>query len=144
MRHIERKCGADGLRRYNAWAGNPQGVKENTAHCIASVYPNERGAMEHQCLRKRGHGPGGLYCRLHDPTVREQKEQDERRAREARENEQRNIEREGHRLAKLLGCGQPHYHVPIRPSERGGYVPQLRITYEDARALISRLGKEAK
>lgn len=29
--------------------------------------PNDRGAIAHQCGRKRGFGKDGLYCKLHDP-----------------------------------------------------------------------------
>lgn len=63
------KPGADGLRRYNKWAGNPNGNKEDASRCVMSVTPNERGgfAHAHQCNRKRGHGPDGLYCKQHDP-----------------------------------------------------------------------------
>lgn len=63
------KPGADGLRRYNKWAGNPSGHEEDTSRCVMSVTPNERGgfAHSHQCNRKRGHGPDKLYCKQHDP-----------------------------------------------------------------------------
>lgn len=54
-------------RVYGAWAGNPAGHIENPSRCIESVCGNERGAMPHQCYRKRGHGEGGLYCKQHDP-----------------------------------------------------------------------------
>ena len=66
-----RAVGKDGLRRYNKWAGNPNGTPEDTTCCITSVTPNERGgfAHSHQCNRKRGHGPEGLYCKQHDPAV---------------------------------------------------------------------------
>lgn len=65
----EPKPEADGLRRYNKWAGNPHGHKEDVTLCIVDVTPNERAgfAHSHQCNRKRGHGPGGLYCKQHDP-----------------------------------------------------------------------------
>jgi len=56
-------------RRYNAWAGNPAGIPEDPARCIEEVSPNERGGFvhRHQCNRKRGHGPDGLYCKQHSP-----------------------------------------------------------------------------
>jgi len=57
----------DGLRIYGSWAGNPTGHKEDVTRCIESVYGNERGAIPHQCDRKRGHGEDGLYCKQHDP-----------------------------------------------------------------------------
>jgi len=57
------------LRRYNRWAGNPDGTLEDPDRCIASVptYP----VLTHQCLRKRGHGPNGEYCRQHAKMVDE-------------------------------------------------------------------------
>ena len=65
----EPKLESDGFRRYNKWAGNPNGHKEDATCCIVSVTPNERGgfAHSHQCTRKRGHGPYGLYCKQHHP-----------------------------------------------------------------------------
>lgn len=70
------KPAADGLRRYNKWAGNPNGHKEDVSRCIVSVTPNERGgfAHSHQCNRKRGHGPDGLYCKQHDPAEVERRD----------------------------------------------------------------------
>jgi len=55
-------------RRYGEWAGNPKGHPENKEYCIASVY-GERSMIDHQCTRKRGHGPDGLYCRQHAKQV---------------------------------------------------------------------------
>jgi len=53
--------------RYGAWGGCPEGVKYNPGQCAASVTPNDRFSVSHQCYRKPGHGPGGLYCAQHDP-----------------------------------------------------------------------------
>ena len=50
------------MRRYSEWAGNPAGVPENTNHCVIEVCSN---FIPHQCYRKRGHGPEGLYCKQH-------------------------------------------------------------------------------
>lgn len=63
------------LRVYGAWAGNPAGHKESTAHCIAHVYNQFNGHLDSQCRRLRGHGPGGLYCKQHG------KREQDRRAR---------------------------------------------------------------
>jgi hypothetical protein len=57
----------DGVRIYGTWGGNPKGTREDVTRCIESVLGNERGAIAHQCDRKRGHGEGGLYCKQHDP-----------------------------------------------------------------------------
>jgi hypothetical protein len=56
---------ADGLRRYGQWAGNSKGWPEDKMRCITEVY--EGIGRAHQCPRKRGHGPDGLYCKQHDP-----------------------------------------------------------------------------
>ena len=32
--------------------------------CVTSIYT---GYCIHQCSRKRGYGPDGLYCKQHDP-----------------------------------------------------------------------------
>lgn len=52
------------LRRYAQWAGNPDGIKEDTTLCISEVYDMET-FRHHQCTRKRGHGPNGEYCTQH-------------------------------------------------------------------------------
>lgn len=64
---FEPKVGPDGFRRYNQWAGNPSGQREDEQHCVASVSESGRGLHSYQCVRKRGHGKGGLYCKIHDP-----------------------------------------------------------------------------
>ena len=56
---------ADGSRRYGAWAGNPSGAVEDVARCVREVAGRGRRVMFYQCLRKRGNGPGGLYCKQH-------------------------------------------------------------------------------
>ena len=49
------------------WAGDPKGTAEDPARCIAEVYPGAAAHtwIPHQCRRKRGHGPGGLFCKQH-------------------------------------------------------------------------------
>ena len=49
-------------RIYGQWAGNEQGTKEVPTRCIQEVWT---GWHSHQCDRKRGHGPDGLYCKQH-------------------------------------------------------------------------------
>lgn len=53
------------MRYYNKWAGNPKGVKEAPSRCIAEVSNDGRNVLFHQCLRKRGHGVNGLFCKQH-------------------------------------------------------------------------------
>ncbi len=52
-------------RRYRTWGGNPRGDAENITRCIESVADGGRSCLSHQCYRKRGHGPQGLFCRQH-------------------------------------------------------------------------------
>ena len=49
-------------RRYNTWAGNPRGNPEDKTRCIEEV---ASGYLFYQCIRKRGHGLDGLYCKQH-------------------------------------------------------------------------------
>lgn len=49
-------------RVYNQWGGRPR--EEDAARCIEYVWD---GWRNHQCSRKRGHGPDRLYCKQHDP-----------------------------------------------------------------------------
>lgn len=51
-------------RRYNQWAGNPNGDKENPLKCIQEVRDSS-GWHSYQCARKRGFGKEGLYCKQH-------------------------------------------------------------------------------
>jgi hypothetical protein len=57
----------DGKRIYGAWAGNPNGYPEKPDRCIEEVQESGRGGRFYQCLRARGFGEGGLYCKQHDP-----------------------------------------------------------------------------
>lgn len=54
-----------GTRIYGAWAGNPEGTTEDETRCIKEVWEQGRVIRAYQCLRKRGHGPEGLYCKQH-------------------------------------------------------------------------------
>lgn len=73
----------DGFRYYNRWAGRPAGVREDCTRCIMSVSDGQRWPRYHQCDRKRGFGPDGLYCKQHDPAVAEARRKEaDRRAEE--------------------------------------------------------------
>lgn len=54
---------------YGAWAGFPAGHPADYARCCEPVWTNERWSRQHQCNRKRGHGPDGAYCKQHDPVA---------------------------------------------------------------------------
>lgn len=49
-------------KRYGVWGGNPKGTPEDLTRCVQPVYDWH---ISHQCRRKRGHGPGGRYCKQH-------------------------------------------------------------------------------
>lgn len=48
---------------YGQWSGNPRGIPAKPDQCIKSVYGDRW--IPHQCTRKRGHGPKGMYCKQH-------------------------------------------------------------------------------
>lgn len=54
---------------YGRWGGQPNGRKPDYARCCESVFPNERGAIPHQCNRRAVTGPDGAYCKQHDPAA---------------------------------------------------------------------------
>ncbi|KKL26704.1 hypothetical protein LCGC14_2392640 [marine sediment metagenome] len=68
----------EGTRIYGAWVGNPKGRLEDTALCIEEVLEPGWGGFFHQCGKRRGHGKGGLYCKIHDPEYVNAKRQAER------------------------------------------------------------------
>ena len=43
--------------RFGQWAGCPEGVPADPTRCNYEVFP-EYLWLHHQCLRKKGHGPG--------------------------------------------------------------------------------------
>jgi len=56
----------NGERRYGVWNGCLMGRPEDSTCCIEEVWPSRAcGLIPHQCSRKRGHGPDGLYCKQH-------------------------------------------------------------------------------
>jgi hypothetical protein len=59
------------LKRYGRWVENPEGFIENPINCLYEVYTNNLGDHGHQCSRKRGYGPDGLYCKMHAKKMQE-------------------------------------------------------------------------
>lgn len=57
------------------------------ARCAESVRDQGRWPPYHQCERKPGYGPDGLYCKQHDPEA--VKRRDEERAMNRREQRER-------------------------------------------------------
>lgn len=49
-------------------------VPEDKTRCIKAVHGGERWPSFHQCRRKRGYGPDGLYCKIHDPEAVKKRE----------------------------------------------------------------------
>ena len=49
-------------RRYGKSLANPRGFAFLPSYCVELVWD---GWGERQCLRKRGHGPNGEYCKQH-------------------------------------------------------------------------------
>lgn len=63
----------NGKRIYGAWTGDPMGTPEDVTRCVEEVSSPGRWIGWHQCTRKRGHGPGGLYCKQHATKHKESK-----------------------------------------------------------------------
>lgn len=49
-------------RTYGRWGSAP-----NKERCCATVPDGPYHTK--QCMRPRGHGPGGYFCKVHDPAV---------------------------------------------------------------------------
>ena len=53
--------------RYGQWGGNPSGRAYDPERCAEEVMERERGGLFHQCTRRPGLGPDGIFCRQHSP-----------------------------------------------------------------------------
>ncbi len=122
-------------RQYGQWAGNPVGVAEDPAKCVAEV---RDGWHSCQCSRPRGHGPDQEYCRQHDPDRKAAKESKRAQANQQKAAEEEAIRREGQALAARLGCGEVYYFIPYNRTGMGAYVRKLIITFEEAETLEKR------
>lgn len=78
----------NGIRYYGERFGST-GVKEDPTKCIAEVCGDRWYFSYHQCTRKRGHGKDGLYCKIHDPERKKEKEAEKERQWEKERKEQR-------------------------------------------------------
>jgi len=56
-------------RKYGVWAGNPNGQAYDPTRCGYEVCNPTGFGHYHQCSRKNGKGPGGLYCGIHAKKV---------------------------------------------------------------------------
>ena len=52
-------------RRYGCWAGDEKGTPEDVTRCVKEIWSRPHTFVSGQCSRKRGYGPGGLYCKQH-------------------------------------------------------------------------------
>ena len=50
-------------KRYGQWSGNEKGNPEDKTKCFEEI--GFEDYVGRQCSRKRGYGPGGLYCKTH-------------------------------------------------------------------------------
>jgi hypothetical protein len=64
----------DGIRYYDN-SSMSKGIPEDKSRCAEEVSDGGRWPTFHQCSKRRGHGPNGEYCKVHDPgATRERKE----------------------------------------------------------------------
>lgn len=52
------------MRKYNMWAGNPNGDNEDLTKCVKEV-SDSSGWHSFQCNRNRGFSKDKLYCEQH-------------------------------------------------------------------------------
>lgn len=116
----------DGVRHYGGFRATPERLDD----CIESVPEGGRSVGLRQCRHKRGHGPDGLYCKIHDPE-RVSPAELKRRAK-AKQSEKNRADAQ--KLCNRLGCGQPYFSW--RLSE---YDPAVVIHFADVEKLLNEL-----
>lgn len=93
--------------KYGAWAGFPKGHSPNFTRCCEKVFGDRTSPPGgYQCLRPRGHGPDGAYCKQHDPAAVKARQA----ASTAKYNAQMNQERYGWH-------GRSFYNVLVQIAE---------------------------
>lgn len=121
--------------RYNVWAGNPKGTPEDPARCVEEVGYGDRGAQHHQCIRPRGHGEGGLYCKQHAGTGARHAARDA--AYQRNREEARRIEEEGRTLLARLGVDGGVYYAALGKPSTHGYRRALVLSFEVVEQLLA-------
>jgi hypothetical protein len=116
-------------RRYNAWAGNPQGMAQDPALCVKGVWSGGRGSSEHQCRSKRG--PGG-YCKIHSPEAVKAREEKSRLRYEADMDRRMAPIRERSRLSKQVAtldalCDEARQLMSDLQDDPGDHATALRV-----------------
>ena len=53
------------MKRYGEWAGDPHGYAGDPDRCVKVVKTQRGSYLFMQCRFKKGHGPGGAYCKIH-------------------------------------------------------------------------------
>lgn len=94
---------------------------EDMTRCIDSVHDVGRSVTFHQCLRKRGYGPDGLYCQQHGKQAQDKLDQQAKsEAERAKTPEQKAAERAAKVQAAFVDR-QTHFAYKIEPSQGNGY-----------------------
>ena len=110
-----------GKRKYGAWAGNPNGIPEDTTRCIETVSEPGRGVLSHQCGNKRGYGKDGLYCKIHDPEyVKAKRQAEQNKWEKKRKAESEELEAN----ARLIASAPDMYEALKKIQKQGGWVYQ--------------------
>lgn len=135
-------------------------VPEDPTRCVQGIWQGISSGSE-QCSNKRGKGPDGLYCGMHDPDARaeKQRKRDELRAAERKLQHERNpltiARRENEKLraalepfarfaemfeeARALQAGQvptePDAEWYVRDTRGGTYVLRVGMFYDAKKAM---------
>lgn len=56
--------------------GQCSDVPEDKKCCIEEIWSKDRWPRPYQCSKKRGCGPNGEYCKIHDPAMVEKREKE--------------------------------------------------------------------
>lgn len=109
--------------------GSIRKVREDTGRCIVAIFKNWG---DHQCTRKRGKGPDGLYCTQHANRIQKRADDEARHKKEyeAQRNEWE-LQRKHGRLLKgdavflhaLKSMALDLYNFEFPSATRQGYAP---------------------
>jgi hypothetical protein len=127
-------CAVSESRTYG-WNRTPEDLKL----CVASVHRSDGGRFGRtgQCSRKRGHGPDGLYCKLHDPSVVQAKRDTAEAALKAKWDGEAAIRDEASKLARRAGVNVTAYFDP----RARVYSRSAVIAFDALDALLKAAGK---
>ena len=137
-------------RVYRQWSGSPKGTPEDPKRCIEEVADGGMSPLAHQCYKKRGHGPGGLYCVQHNPeaVAERRRKADERAAERFRQSAYGQLKGARAEKAKLVAAlerlcraGEECATQADRPRDDAGRDAAMNLRSEIgiARGLIERV-----